>query len=145
MSAHSRRKGKVGEREVANAIRLTLGLDAHRGCQARAGTDTCDVEGVPGLWVESKRGKQPNVRAALRQATEDSDGRVPVAVIRDDGEDAFAVLSFDALLALMRVALRHASGAELVAAHNEVRASRLDREAAERASANERSRARRAQ
>ena len=42
---HSRNKGKAGEREVAQLLRIA-GFDARRGFQSRAGTDECAVEGI---------------------------------------------------------------------------------------------------
>mgnify|MGYP003660019995 CR=1 FL=1 len=80
--SHSRNKGARGEREVANILRAA-GYDVHRSNQS-GGAHGCDVEGVPGVWVEVKRGKRVNVRSALRQACNDSDGREPVVVWRDD-------------------------------------------------------------
>lgn len=140
MGARSRNKGKAGEREIAAEIRAVLAIDVHRGWQSRAGTDACDVEGLPGAWLEVKRGKLPNVRRALTQATQDSDGRVPVAVVRDDGEDAFAVMSLDALLALFKLAMLSANGqmsVDLPAAFAAIRRARRVREADERARRNE--------
>lgn len=140
MGASQRRKGKTGEREIANEIRAALDIDVHRGWQARAGTDACDVEGVPDCWVECKRGKKPNPRAALQQATEDSDGRIPIAVIRDDGEDAFAVLSLDALLALIDASRSAPNYPALSDRFKRIRNARIEREAAERKTKNGRAR-----
>jgi hypothetical protein len=61
-----------------------------------------DVD-CPVFWPEAKRGRKPNVRAALRQATDAAPkGRVPVAVIRDDRAEAFVALSLDDFLELVR-------------------------------------------
>lgn len=79
----SRSKGAAGERELAAKLRELLGENIRRGWQARDGTDQADLEGLP-IWPECKRQKRPNIMAALRQACEDTDGRVPVAMVRAD-------------------------------------------------------------
>lgn len=78
----SRRKGAAGERELANILKERLGLDVHRGLQT-AGARVCDVEGCP-VWIEVKRGKKVSIRKGYEQARNDTDGRVPVLVYRDD-------------------------------------------------------------
>jgi hypothetical protein len=65
-------------------LEALLGVECRRGAaQSRRGTDAADLEGLP-WWIECKRQKQPNIRAALRQAVADTDGRVPVAMTRAD-------------------------------------------------------------
>lgn len=94
MSASQRRKGAVYERELAARWRDSgLYPSARRGIgQARAGGEVCDVEGTP-WWIETKRRRRHDVRAALVQAEEASDGRTPVAVCRYDGDpDAHALV-----------------------------------------------------
>jgi Holliday junction resolvase len=90
---HSRDKGKRGEREVAQLLRIA-GFDTRRGMQSRAGTDECDVEGTP-YWIECKRGKRVNLRGAIRQAEEDTDGRPPVVIWRDDRAEWMVLLSLE--------------------------------------------------
>jgi hypothetical protein len=58
------------------------------------------VDAVPHWW-EMKSGKRPNAKAALLQATEATDGRVPIAVCKPDRERAYAVMWLDDLLTLM--------------------------------------------
>ena len=98
---HSRNKGKAGEREVAQLLRIA-GFDARRGFQARAGTDECDVEGIDdpaarggGYWVEVKRGRRCNLRGAISQAEEDTDGRAPVVIWRDDRAPWMVLISLE--------------------------------------------------
>lgn len=102
MGAHSRRKGAAYERELAQRFREAMpSADIKRGLQYRSGEETPDVD-CPVFWIEAKRGAQPNVRAALRQATEAApQGRVPVAVIRDDRAEAFVALSLDDFLEMV--------------------------------------------
>ena len=105
MGLSQRQKGKRGERATAAEIRAALPHLAdrvRRGWQSRQGDDEPDVI-LPGYWIEVKHGRQPNVRAALRQAVDDSAGRgvVPVAVVRDDRREPFAVIRWADLLALL--------------------------------------------
>jgi len=109
MSAMQRRKGAAWEREVATMLRDAMpGCDAKRGLgQARSAHEVADVD-VPGFWVECKRGAQPNVRAALRQAKEarEASGRAlthhAVAIVRDDRQDAFVAMPLGDFLELVR-------------------------------------------
>jgi hypothetical protein len=91
-------KGKRWEREVARRMREAMpDVDVRRGYQ-RYGADQADVE-VPVLWIECKVGKKPNVRAALEQAGGDAPpGRVPVAVVKDDGGRPFVAMGLDDFL-----------------------------------------------
>lgn len=100
--ARSRRKGAGFERELVQRFREVM-PDAivRRGLQYRTGEEAPDVD-CPVFWPEAKRGKQPNVRAALRQATEAAPpGRIPIAIIRDDRAAAFVALGLDDFLELV--------------------------------------------
>ena len=102
MGALSRRKGLRYEQELVHLFRDAMpGADVRRGLQARGGDEVPDVD-CPVFWLEAKRGKRPNVRAALRQATDAAPkGRIPLAVIRDDRADAVVALSLDDFLELV--------------------------------------------
>jgi hypothetical protein len=87
--ARSRRKGATNERRLAKLFAEAMpSADVHRGLQYqnRFSRDKVpDVE-CPVFWVEAKVGKKPNPRAALAQARADvCKGKIPIAVIRDDG------------------------------------------------------------
>lgn len=98
---HSRRKGRRFEQELVHRFREAMpGAEVRRGLQCR-GEEVADVD-CPVFWVESKRGKKPNVRGALAQAVAAAPkGRIPIAVIRDDRQEPFAVLLLDDLLDLV--------------------------------------------
>jgi len=100
--ARSRRKGIRYERELVHRFREAMpGADIKRGFQSRSGEEAADVE-CPVFWVESKRGKKPNMRAALTQAIQAAlDGRVPIAVVRDDRAEATVTLLLDDFLDLV--------------------------------------------
>lgn len=97
--ASSRRKGHDFERAITLRFREAMpDASVRRGLQYRTGEEAPDVD-CPVFWPELKRGKQPNVRAALRQAaTAAPPGRIPIAIIRDDGAQAFVALSLDDFL-----------------------------------------------
>lgn len=102
---HSRRKGANGEREVRDLFRAAGFLARRSIGQYRTGSDAPDVlvEGIPDLWVEVKRGKRCNIKAALAQATRDcGKGDWPIAVTKEDHEKAVVSMSFDNFAALMR-------------------------------------------
>jgi hypothetical protein len=54
------------------------------------------------LHIECKHGKQMNPRAALAQAVADHrNGALPIAIVKDDGKEPFAVLPLDVLVELL--------------------------------------------
>jgi len=76
------------------------GADVRRGIQCR-GEEVADVD-CPVFWVEAKRGKKPNIRGALRQAIEAApEGRIPIAVVRDDHAEEIVTLLLDDFLDLV--------------------------------------------
>lgn len=95
----SRRKGHDWEREVVIRFREVFGRDqVRRGLQARSGEEVPDVD-VPCFWVECKREKQTNPKAALRQAAaEATKGRIPIAVCKDDRREPTVTLLFEDFL-----------------------------------------------
>ena len=100
--ARSRRKGAQWERELVRRFRAVMpDAEVKRGFQVRSGAEAADVE-CPVFWVEAKRGKRPNLRAALRQAqAAAAEGRVPIAVVRDDRAEATVTLGLDDFLELV--------------------------------------------
>ena len=94
MSASQRRKGAAFERDNVHAFANAMpGCSVKRGLQSRSGEEVPDVDADP-FWVECKVGKRHSPRAALAQATADAKpGRIPVAVIKDDRQSPFVVLS----------------------------------------------------
>lgn len=102
----SREKGKRGERKTATDLRGALpqfGDKIKRGWQCRGGADAADVEGIPGFWFEVKNCKKIQARPALEQALE-ANGRktIAVAVIREDGKEAYAALLWTDFLQLIQ-------------------------------------------
>lgn len=100
--ARSRRKGARFEREMVHRFREAMpGAEVRRGLQCRSGAEAADID-CPVFWPELKRGKKPNMRAALRQAIEASpDGRLPIAVVRDDRAAPTVTLLLDDFLDLV--------------------------------------------
>lgn len=103
MGALSRRKGARAERELVLRFREAMpGAEIRRGLQCRSGAEVADVD-CPTFWIESKRGKKPNPRAALAQAADAApEGRIPLAVIHDDRGQPFVALSLDDFLGFVR-------------------------------------------
>lgn len=101
----SRDKGKRGEYEARDFLRRWF-PEARRGAnQSRAGSDAADVEGTP-FWVESKLGAKPNVRAALKQAQEATDGRSVLVYVRDDKQEPFFILDAESVAYLLDLAFQ---------------------------------------
>lgn len=92
MGSKSRRKGKVGEREVAALLR-EHGHDARRGVQYQGGPDSPDVVGLPGFHVEVKRVERFALYPALEQAQGESpEGSTPVVFHRRNGKPWVVVM-----------------------------------------------------
>ena len=104
MGALSRRKGAQWERELVHRFAGVFGAEnVRRGLQFRDGAECADVI-APSLWIEAKVGKLTNPRAALRQATEASEGKGlwPVAVCKDDRDEPFIAMTLEDFLDLTR-------------------------------------------
>ena len=100
--SYCRRKGIEFERRVRRALAIVFGEEFVRR-ELRQGRGVPDVT-APGLLVECKTGRFPNVRKALRQAvrvTAFRDG-VPLAVCKDDRKRPFVAIRFEDFLMLVR-------------------------------------------
>jgi hypothetical protein len=101
MGKMQRRKGGDFERAVAVALRPVF-AGAHRGIgQTRSAGEVPDVDKTP-YWIECKHRRVVNIRAAMRQAREETDGRPPVVVSRVNAEPMMVTMLFDDWLALLR-------------------------------------------
>ena len=105
--ARSRNKGHNYERELVHLFRSWFpNFTIKRGLgQTRDNRECPDVE-MPYVWVEAKRGKKTNIKAALRQALEAKDERVAVAICRDDREDPTATLLLSDFMPMLHVYIR---------------------------------------
>lgn len=105
----SRDKGKRGEYEARDFLKRWF-PEARRGAnQSRNGADAADVEGTT-FWVEAKLGAKPNVRAAIAQAQEATDGRAVLVYVRDDKKEPFFVLDKEAMTYLLDLAFQATKG-----------------------------------
>lgn len=101
----SRDKGSKFERLIANELKV-LFENACRGVgQTQKGSTCADVEGTP-FWVECKHGKQPNIRAAFKQAIDarkDADDSRPILVVsRKDRGIVMASMELETLIELLK-------------------------------------------
>jgi len=102
MGMLSRRKGKRWEQEVAQMFREACpGDDIRRGLQFRDGAECPDVVSAL-FWIEAKRGKRTNIKAALKQAEEaQPKGKWLLAVTKDDHDRPVAGMYLDEFLELL--------------------------------------------
>ncbi len=96
MGKMSREKGARFEREIAMELREIFGNESRRGFQYRDGTEVGDVLN-PVFFIECKRHKRCNVKAALRQAFDNCNDKTkyPIAITRDDNERAIVTMDLD--------------------------------------------------
>ena len=80
----SRNKGKVGERELAAALRAEGFESARRGQQYSGSETSADVVGLPGIHIECKRVERLNIYEAMEQAQRDAgeSGELPAVFHR---------------------------------------------------------------
>lgn len=69
MSKMQRTKGQAGEREVLNLLKDNLGLDLSRNLQ-QTQDGGADCLGIPGIALEIKRAKKPELTRWWRQAVD---------------------------------------------------------------------------
>lgn len=111
--ASSRRKGHDFERKMAILLR-DLYPNAARGDQTRFGTSQApDVDGTP-YFIECKKGKRTNIKAAYSQACEGtmseahrnhSSPRPPITITQDDREHILVTMAFADWKALVKRSL----------------------------------------
>ena len=101
--ARSRRKGAVGERELA-AVLSAEGFEATRGQQHRGGPGSPDVlvPSLPGIHWEAKRTERLSVYSALAQAKSEAGGKLPVVAHRRNHCEWVAILPLVDLLTIIR-------------------------------------------
>jgi len=99
MGKYQRDKGHNFERATAALLR-DVWPEAKRGQQSRFGGDAPDVDGTP-YWIECKVGKRPNIRAAMAQAQEATDGRTCIVVSHKDRERTMVTMGFETFLELV--------------------------------------------
>jgi len=104
MGARERRRGKVGEREVAKMLRAAGWRGARRGQQFRGGGDSPDVvDGPTGFHLEVKFVEALNWWAAFRQAQREAKPtEVPLVLARRNHAPWLALLPAEELLRLIR-------------------------------------------
>ena len=84
---NSRRKGVVGEREIAKYLRDHGFTEARRGQQFKGGADSPDVVGLTGFHVEVKRVERLDLNAAMEQSIRDSaPNEKPIVVHRRNND-----------------------------------------------------------
>lgn len=100
---NSKRKGAVGEREVAHILQ-EHGYDARRTAQYCGNTgDAADVTGLDGFHIEVKRCETTKIWDWIHQAEHDHKAEeIPLVVFRKSREDWQVCISFNSFLELLR-------------------------------------------
>ena len=84
---NSRRKGAVGEREIAKYLREHGFNEARRGQQFKGGADSPDVVGLTGFHIEVKRVERLDLNAAMEQSIRDcGENETPIVVHRRNND-----------------------------------------------------------
>lgn len=94
---NSKRKGKVGELEVANYLK-NKGLTARRGQQYQGSPDSPDVicDEWSQIHIEVKRNEHLNIEEALKQSSKDSGtNQIPIVIHRKNRENWKTTLWLD--------------------------------------------------
>ena len=106
MAINSNKKGKAGERELAN-YQTARGFPSRRGQQYRGGNESpdviCDRIEAAGFLEECKRVEALNIHKAIDKCAEDCDGSIlsPVVMHRKNGTQWLATLRLDDFLELI--------------------------------------------
>ena len=82
MAINSKEKGKRAEREIVALLREYGFTDAKRGQQYHGGTDSPDVQGLPGVHIEVKHVERLNINEAMAQADRDCGENMPAVFHR---------------------------------------------------------------
>ena len=92
---NSNRKGKEGERELANLLK-TPGYDCRRGQQFCGSNGDADVVGLPGIHIECKRVEKLNIYEAVEQSINDArEGEMPTVMHRKNHKDWLVTMTME--------------------------------------------------
>ena len=97
-----RQKGFAFERKVAKLLEEIYGEKVRRGIQSQHHKNETppDVDFTP-FYIECKKMKRPNVKAALLQAEKNTDGRPCLAITCEDRQPAIASMRLDDFLKIL--------------------------------------------
>jgi len=103
----SRRKGHQFERDLVNRFNEDLkDFHAVRGLQSKGGRGAADVRLTGSLHefhCECKKGKQPSINAAVRQAIQDHKfGSIPIAITCADREWTLVSMQLEDFIAILQ-------------------------------------------
>lgn len=108
MSINSRQKGKAGELEAAHVLNALLPrAQARRSQQYRGTEDGADLvaEGLPNLWLESKRVQRLNLDAVMKVSKEQCGGLHPVILHRKNHGEWLVTLRLEDWIAVSKQVL----------------------------------------
>lgn len=100
---NSNRKGKEGERELANLLRDRYGYKCRRGQQFCGSNGDADVVGLPGIHIECKRVEKLNIYEAVEQSINDArEGEMPTVMHRKNHKDWLVTLPLEYFMEMYR-------------------------------------------
>lgn len=90
---NSKRKGKRGELEAAEALRQHLGIEARRSQQFCGTADSADLKtNLDGVHFEIKRTETFSIRESTKQAATECGANVPVVLHKWNRGEWFAIV-----------------------------------------------------
>lgn len=93
---NSNRKGKEGERELANLLKDRYGYDCRRGQQFCGSNGDADVVGLPDIHIECKRVEKLNIYEAVEQSINDArEGEMPTVMHRKNHKDWLVTMTME--------------------------------------------------
>lgn len=93
---NSNRKGKEGERELANLLKDRYGYDCRRGQKFCGSNGDADVVGLPGIHIECKRVEKLNIYEAVEQSINDArEGEMPTVMHRKNRKDWLVTMTME--------------------------------------------------
>ncbi len=99
---NSKRKGAVGEREIAQYLREHGFTEAKRGVQYQGSPDSPDVTGLAGFHIEVKRVERLNIYEAMEQSIRDAGKDIPLVMHRRDRDYWKVTMRLDDFMKLIR-------------------------------------------
>ncbi len=98
MGRSQREKGKRGERLAAKAVSQAIRIPARRGVQFKGGADSADLEvDLEGVHWEVKFVERESIRLWMKQAHDDSGGKIPVVLSKRSREPWLITLPLERL------------------------------------------------
>ncbi len=103
---NSKRKGKVGELELANKLK-EYGYECRRSQQYCGINSDADIVGLDGIHIECKRVENLNMNKSMEQAVQDAKDGMPTVFSRKNGKGWLVTMRLEDWIILYKKSIKN--------------------------------------